>query len=157
MLSETLSDGLKNYRIGEMLHELRLSKKLGLTELGRHTGLSPALLSKIERVSFSPHFPLSYAPRWCSMWDWISFFAKKNIVLFLPLSEPASASIFLMYLERKAFGDLRWEEIWDAPGFRRKNLIVASRSLDTLFVIDRLARPRSNRAYAVRQGVLFPP
>jgi transcriptional regulator with XRE-family HTH domain len=57
MLSETLSDGLKNYRIGEKLHELRLSKKLGLTELGRHTGLSPALLSKIERGRLFPTLP----------------------------------------------------------------------------------------------------
>jgi transcriptional regulator with XRE-family HTH domain len=57
MLSKTLSDGLKNYRIGEKLHELRLSKKLGLTELGRHTGLSPALLSKIERGRLFPTLP----------------------------------------------------------------------------------------------------
>ena len=53
MLSETLSDGLKNYRIGEKLHELRLSKRLGLAELGRHTGLSPALLSKSERYDLA--------------------------------------------------------------------------------------------------------
>ena len=57
MLSSTLSDGLKNYRIGEKLHALRVSKKLGLTELGRHTGLSPALLSKIERGRIFPTLP----------------------------------------------------------------------------------------------------
>jgi transcriptional regulator with XRE-family HTH domain len=57
MLSATLSDGLKNYHIGEKLHELRLNKKLGLTELGRHTGLSPALLSKIERGRLFPTLP----------------------------------------------------------------------------------------------------
>lgn len=57
MISETLSDGLKNYRIGEKLHELRLSKRLGLAELGRHTGLSPALLSKIERGRLFPTLP----------------------------------------------------------------------------------------------------
>jgi transcriptional regulator with XRE-family HTH domain len=52
-----MSDGLKNYRIGEKLHALRVSKKLGLTELGRHTGLSPALLSKIERGRIFPTLP----------------------------------------------------------------------------------------------------
>jgi len=57
MLSDTLSDGLKGYRIGEKLRELRLAKKLGLTELGRHTGLSPALLSKIERGRLFPTLP----------------------------------------------------------------------------------------------------
>jgi transcriptional regulator with XRE-family HTH domain len=49
MLSETLADGLKTYAIGEKIRALRLRKKMGLVELGQHTGLSPALLSKIER------------------------------------------------------------------------------------------------------------
>lgn len=49
MLSRTLQEGLESYRIGAKLRSLRLKKKMGLVELGRHTGLSPALLSKIER------------------------------------------------------------------------------------------------------------
>jgi hypothetical protein len=53
MLSETLSDGLKNYRIGEKLHKLRLCKTIGLIELGRRTGLSPALLSKSGRYDLA--------------------------------------------------------------------------------------------------------
>jgi transcriptional regulator with XRE-family HTH domain len=57
MTSLTLSEGLKKYRIGEKLRELRLRKKLTLTELSRHTGLSPALLSKIERGSLFPTLP----------------------------------------------------------------------------------------------------
>jgi transcriptional regulator with XRE-family HTH domain len=36
---------------------LRLSKKMGLVELGRHTGLSAALLSKIERGRLFPTLP----------------------------------------------------------------------------------------------------
>ena len=47
MLSDTIRDGLENYRIGERIRAMRLEKKLGLVELGQHTGLSPALLSKI--------------------------------------------------------------------------------------------------------------
>jgi quercetin dioxygenase-like cupin family protein/DNA-binding XRE family transcriptional regulator len=57
MLSTTLSDGLKQYRIGTRLRGLRLSRKMGLVELGRHTGLSPALLSKIERDKLFPTLP----------------------------------------------------------------------------------------------------
>ena len=49
MLSTTLQDGLSEYGIGEKIRTLRLKKKMGLVELGTHTGLSPALLSKIER------------------------------------------------------------------------------------------------------------
>jgi transcriptional regulator with XRE-family HTH domain len=49
MLSETLKSGLNRYGIGAKVRALRLRKKLGLVELGKHTGLSPALLSKIER------------------------------------------------------------------------------------------------------------
>jgi transcriptional regulator with XRE-family HTH domain len=57
MISETLSTGLQHYRIGHKLRLLRLRKKLGLVQLGRHTGLSSAMLSKIERGLMFPTLP----------------------------------------------------------------------------------------------------
>jgi transcriptional regulator with XRE-family HTH domain len=57
MLSSTLKQGLSDYRIGERLRALRLKKKMGLVELGKHTGLSPALLSKLERGRLFPTLP----------------------------------------------------------------------------------------------------
>jgi transcriptional regulator with XRE-family HTH domain len=57
MLSPTLKKGLGDYRIGERLRSLRLKKKMGLVELGTHTGLSPALLSKLERGRLFPTLP----------------------------------------------------------------------------------------------------
>ena len=57
MLSATLEAGLRDYAIGEKIRTLRLKKKMGLVELGRHTGLSPALLSKIERGRLFPTLP----------------------------------------------------------------------------------------------------
>jgi len=48
LLSPTLQEGLRRYSIG---------KKVGLVDLGRHTGLSPALLSKIERGKLFPTLP----------------------------------------------------------------------------------------------------
>jgi transcriptional regulator with XRE-family HTH domain len=57
MLSDTLATGLDSYGIGEKVRALRLRRKLGLVELGRHTGLSPALLSKIERGRMYPTLP----------------------------------------------------------------------------------------------------
>lgn len=57
MLSPTLVEGLKRYSIGEKLRGLRLKKKMGLVALGRHSGLSPALLSKIERDKVFPTLP----------------------------------------------------------------------------------------------------
>jgi transcriptional regulator with XRE-family HTH domain len=57
MLSATLNDGLKAYGIGPKLRSIRLKKKMGLVELGRHTGLSPAMLSKIERGQLYPTLP----------------------------------------------------------------------------------------------------
>ncbi len=57
MLSETVQEGLSTYRIGERMRSLRLKKKMGLVELGKHTGLSPALLSKIERGRLFPTLP----------------------------------------------------------------------------------------------------
>lgn len=57
MLSHTLQEGLDRYCIGEKIRALRLRKKLGLVELGKHTGLSPALLSKLERGRIFPTLP----------------------------------------------------------------------------------------------------
>jgi transcriptional regulator with XRE-family HTH domain len=57
MLSTTLQDGLAEYGIGDKIRTLRLKKKMGLVELGKHTGLSPALLSKIERGLMFPTLP----------------------------------------------------------------------------------------------------
>ncbi len=57
MLSKTLQDGLNAYEIGAKVRALRLKKKIGLVDLGKHTGLSPALLSKIERGRLFPTLP----------------------------------------------------------------------------------------------------
>ena len=57
MLSATLKSGLGDYEIGGKIRTLRLKKKMGLVELGKHTDLSPALLSKIERGRLFPTLP----------------------------------------------------------------------------------------------------
>ena len=57
MLSDTLSNELQRYAIGPRIRALRLRKKLGLVQLAGHTGLSPAMLSKIERGQMFPTLP----------------------------------------------------------------------------------------------------
>jgi transcriptional regulator with XRE-family HTH domain len=57
MLSDTVVGALKPYSIGEKLRGLRLKKSMGLVELGTHTGLSAALLSKLERSKLYPTLP----------------------------------------------------------------------------------------------------
>lgn len=57
MLSETLVNGLGQYRIGAKVRALRQKKQLGLAQLGAHTGLSPGMLSKIERGQLVPTLP----------------------------------------------------------------------------------------------------
>lgn len=57
MLTSTLRDGLDAYAIGAKLRALRLGKKMGLVELGRHTSLSAAMLSKVERGKLYPTLP----------------------------------------------------------------------------------------------------
>ena len=57
MLTATLQKGLSEYAVGDKIRALRLKKKMGLVELGKHTGLSPALLSKIERGRLFPTLP----------------------------------------------------------------------------------------------------
>jgi transcriptional regulator with XRE-family HTH domain len=54
---EEIADGLKQYGIGQKVRVLRLARHLGLVELGRQTGLSAAMLSKIERSALFPTLP----------------------------------------------------------------------------------------------------
>jgi len=57
MVNSTVVEGLQPYAIGEKLRGLRLRKGMGLVELGKHTGLSAALLSKLERGKLFPTLP----------------------------------------------------------------------------------------------------
>lgn len=57
MLSTTIETELEGYRIGEKIRELRKQRGLKLVELGEHTGLSAAMLSKIESGKVVPTLP----------------------------------------------------------------------------------------------------
>jgi transcriptional regulator with XRE-family HTH domain len=57
MANKTVDEGLRPYQIGPKLRALRLKKSMGLVELGKHTGLSAALLSKLERDKLYPTLP----------------------------------------------------------------------------------------------------
>ena len=56
-IPDTITLGLGRYSIGEKLRTLRLKKSMGLVELAKHTGLSAALLSKLERGKLFPTLP----------------------------------------------------------------------------------------------------
>jgi transcriptional regulator with XRE-family HTH domain len=56
-MNKTIQDGLQPYQIGEKLRTLRLRKSMGLVQLGKHTGLSSAMLSKLERGKLFPTLP----------------------------------------------------------------------------------------------------
>jgi transcriptional regulator with XRE-family HTH domain len=57
VINKTIVEGLKPYGVGEKLRTLRLKKSMGLVELGQHTGLSAAMLSKLERGKLFPTLP----------------------------------------------------------------------------------------------------
>ena len=61
MISDTLSAELQRYQIGQKIRELRVAKGISLVELGKHSGLSSGLLSKIERNLLVPPLPLFFA------------------------------------------------------------------------------------------------
>ena len=55
MLSATLEEGLGDYAIGAKIRTLRLKKKMGLVELGQHSGLiKNALTSSPSRLDSEP-------------------------------------------------------------------------------------------------------
>jgi len=57
MVASHLKETLDKYHVGDKLKHLRLRRKMGLVELSRHTGLSPALLSKLEHGKLYPTLP----------------------------------------------------------------------------------------------------
>src|ERR1700757_1750619 len=57
MVATHLKETLDRYHVGDKLKSLRLRRKMGLVELTRHTGLSPALLSKLEHGKLYPTLP----------------------------------------------------------------------------------------------------
>jgi transcriptional regulator with XRE-family HTH domain len=63
VISQSITDGLKPYSIGEKIRTLRLKKGMGFVELGKHTGLSAALLSKLERDKLFSDSPYPAADR----------------------------------------------------------------------------------------------
>ena len=57
MTTDVVAENLQTYAIGPKIRALRQSKGIGLVELGRHSGLSAGLLSKIERGLLVPPLP----------------------------------------------------------------------------------------------------
>lgn len=54
---ETITRILSSYEIGAKLRQLRLRKKIALTELGWHTGLSASMISQLENGKLVPTLP----------------------------------------------------------------------------------------------------
>src|SRR5689334_12515977 len=56
-IPDQLRTEIGRYQIGQKLKALRLRRSMGLMQLGERTGLSPALLSKIENSKLVPTVP----------------------------------------------------------------------------------------------------
>jgi transcriptional regulator with XRE-family HTH domain len=54
---ETITRLLSGYEFGPKLRHLRLRKKIGLVDLGKHTGLSASMLSQLENGKLVPTLP----------------------------------------------------------------------------------------------------
>lgn len=55
--TDVVQDAIRPYAIAEKLRQLRLRKSMGLVQLAAHTGLSPAMLSKLENGRLIPTLP----------------------------------------------------------------------------------------------------
>jgi transcriptional regulator with XRE-family HTH domain len=55
--AQTIRRVLGSYQLGLKLRQLRLHKKIGLVDLGRHTGLSASMLSQLENGKLVPTLP----------------------------------------------------------------------------------------------------
>ena len=54
---ELIEESIRPYGIAEKLQSLRLRKSMGLAQLAAHTGLSAAMLSKLENARLVPTVP----------------------------------------------------------------------------------------------------
>jgi transcriptional regulator with XRE-family HTH domain len=54
---ETIRRVLSGYEIGRKIRQLRMRKKIGLVDLGKHTGLSASMLSQLENGKLIPTLP----------------------------------------------------------------------------------------------------
>jgi len=54
---ETVNRVLASYELGRKLRQLRLKSKIGLVDLGKHTGLSASMLSQLENGKMVPTLP----------------------------------------------------------------------------------------------------
>lgn len=55
--TETIRRVLSPYDLGNKIRRLRLRKKMGLVDLGKHTGLSASMLSQLETGKLVPTLP----------------------------------------------------------------------------------------------------
>lgn len=53
----TIEESIRPFAIAEKLRSLRLRKSMGLAQLAAHTGLSPAMLSRLENARLVPTLP----------------------------------------------------------------------------------------------------
>jgi transcriptional regulator with XRE-family HTH domain len=56
-LPDVIEESIRPYGIAEKLRALRLRKSMGLAQLAAHTGLSPAMLSRLENARLVPTLP----------------------------------------------------------------------------------------------------
>ena len=54
---DVVDDSLRPYAIADKLRTLRLRRSMGLSQLAAHTGLSPAMLSRLENGRLVPTLP----------------------------------------------------------------------------------------------------
>ncbi len=54
---QSIPNLLSSYALGHKLRQLRLRKKMALTNLAKHTGLSPSMLSQLETGKMVPTLP----------------------------------------------------------------------------------------------------
>ena len=70
--TDVIEEAIRPYAIAEKLRSLRQRKSMGLAQLAEHTGLSAAMLSKLENARLVPIFRPWFELPPCSMSDWIT-------------------------------------------------------------------------------------
>ncbi len=133
----TIAEGLARYSIAEKLRTLRQRKGMGLVELGKHTGLSAALLSKLERGKLYPTLPTLFR---------ISLVLGVGLEYFFSDDPRRRAVVLVRRDERMRFpeksDDLQYD--FECLDFRAKDPKLSAYLADFLDVTSEKAKPHQH-------------
>lgn len=106
-----MNESLRPYAIADKLRTLRLRKSMGLAQLAEHTGLSQAMLSRLENGRLVPTLPTLTRIATVFSVGLDYFFTDPPVISNLPSSRPAE----LLHSDHQSHPAFIQDTVWPHP------------------------------------------